>query len=444
MKLNKKLRILVSAMLATSMLASCGIHAGDKDGAGKEGEWKQVYTQDPNETDPIENPEKVIGEDGVNPDALYGNKDEEESKSESKENGDNEGKEEKVEDKEASIIMVGDMLLHQVVSESGQKDDGTYNYDPFFEHVKDDVAAADLAIINEEVILGGPDIGISGYPCFNALYEVGDAIVKAGFDVVLHATNHALDQGKTGLNNCINFWKEHYPDITYTGIYQSQEEQDKICVVEVNKIKIAILNYTYGTNGIPLPDDMPYAVNLLDEEKIRKDVAAAKEQADFVIVCPHWGTEYTLEETEEQKNWCKLFLELDVDLVLGAHPHVVEPVEWYEGEDGHKMLVYYSLGNFINGTSSTESHVGWRYVGAMAKVTIGTDDKGQVVIKDYGVEPLVTQKEKGYGKITTYKLSDYTQELADNNMARNYDSNFSLQFCKDTCKEVFKDLYKED
>ena len=163
---------------------------------------------------------------------------------------------------EVSIVMVGDILLHTPVAESAVQEDGSYNFDAIFSNLSADIQSADLALVNQEVIIGGADLGVSGYPCFNAPYEMGDALVNAGFDVVLHATNHALDQGKKGLTNCLNYWDTTYPDITVLGINESEEEWQNIYVYEQDGIKIAILNYTYGTNGIALPSGMPYAVNL--------------------------------------------------------------------------------------------------------------------------------------------------------------------------------------
>lgn len=434
--IHSKIRPFVTVILFYAVFAfvvsGCGIRAGE-DTDTVMSDWTRVSTAAP-EKDVMDNPESAISDGDINGDVISDDRTDDESSGDGHED-------EQPEPKEVSLVMVGDILLHKAVSDSGLQSDGTYNYDHFFVHVKDDIEAADIALVNQEVILGGLELGISGYPTFNGVYEVGDALVSAGFDVILHATNHALDKGTTGLNNCMNFWKENYPDITYTGINQSQEEQDEITVYEANGIRFAILNYTYGTNGIPMPADMPYAVNLLDEDKIRDDVEKARQQADFIIVCPHWGTEYVLDATDEQKQWCNLFLDLGVDLVLGTHPHVIEPVEWYEREDGHRMLVYYSLGNYINSTSSTERNVGWRYVGAMAKVTITDDGNGNISISDYGVEPLVTQKETGTGGITTYKLSDYTDELAAKNMAKKHQPDFSLQYCKDLCSQVFGDLY---
>ncbi len=337
------------------------------------------------------------------------------------------------------ITMIGDMLLHDAVSQSGLMSDGTYNYDHFFAHVKDDIQKADIAIVNEEVILGGLELGISGYPCFNAVYEVGDALVKAGFNVVLQATNHTIDKGATGVDNCINFWKTNYPNIGVLGINQTAEDVNNIYVYEQGDIKVAILNYTYGTNGIALPTGREYIVNLLDEERIKSDLKKANEIADFVIVCPHWGAEYTYEPVDDQRYWTTIFADNGADLVIGAHPHVIEPVEWVTGVNGNKMLVYYSLGNFISAQDRAP-----RMLGAMANVTIENKENGEVFIKDYGVTPLVTHRIFGSGATTTYKLSDYTDALVSQNTILSHDSSFSIPWMKSVCREVFGDLYKED
>lgn len=338
---------------------------------------------------------------------------------------------------EVTLVMVGDILLHTPVAQSGMQEDGTYNFDAVFANVKDEIAAADLALVNQEVIIGGEELGVSGYPSFNAPYELGDALAGAGFDVVLHATNHALDQGKRGITNCLSFWENDYPDMTVLGIHESKEAQDEIYVYEQDGIRIAILNYTYGTNGIALPSDMPYAVDLLEEEHVAADIAKAKESADFVIVCPHWGTEYRLTPSTEQRHWTNIFLENGVDLVIGTHPHVIEPIEWIEreGEDG--MLVYYSLGNFVNWTSSSGEGIANRMVGGMAEITIGKKEDGKAFILEYGVEPLVCHLAEGTNGVTTYLLSEYTEGLAEENAIIAQDAAFSKEYCEALCEEVW-------
>lgn len=351
--------------------------------------------------------------------------------------------EEQTPDQTVTLKMVGEILLHTPVEESCQKEDGTYDFTDLFANVKEEIQAADIALVNQEVIIGGEELGVSGYPAFNAPYEVADALVDTGFDVILHATNHAMDKGKRGITNCLTNWEASYPEIRILRINESQQAQDTINVFEQNGIRIAILNYTYGLNGIELPSDMPYAVNLLDGEKVRSDIAKAKEQADFIVVCPHWGTEYRLQPDSMQEKWTKIFAECGVDLVIGTHPHVIEPIEWVMDEaSGNQMLVYYSLGNFVNWTSGSGDGVASRMVGGMAEVTIGLDGNGEAVVEDYSIDALVTQVEPGYGGVTTYYLRDYTDELAEKNAIIKQDADFSREYCVELCDKVWGDLWK--
>lgn len=326
------------------------------------------------------------------------------------------------------IVMVGDVLLHDRVQQSGKLEE-EYSYGHIFQNVQEYIMEADLALVNQEVILGGAELGLSGYPAFNGAYEVGDAIVEAGFDVVLHATNHALDKGKKGVLNCISFWEKNYPKVGIVGIHNSEEADEEIYLHKLGEYIVAILNYTYGTNGIEPPSDMPYAVEYWNEERITSDVEKAKQLADFVIVCPHWGTEYVLEETESQKKQAKFLADLEVDLVLGTHPHVIEPVEWVEGTNGNKTLVYYSLGNYINATSGTGEGAANRMLGAMANVILGIENE-ELVVVEYGALPLVAHIGEGFQGCTTYFLEDYTEEQALQNEIVKQDSTFSKEYCE--------------
>ena len=340
-----------------------------------------------------------------------------------------------------SIIMVGDILLHTPVEKAALQEDGSYKFDAIFTNLKEDIQAADLAIVNQEVILGGEELGISGYPAFNAPFTVGDALVEAGFDVVCHGTNHALDKGKKGLLNCISYWKESHPEIGVLGIHDSEESQDNIYIYEQDGIKVAVLNYTYGTNGIALPEDMPYAVDLLTEEKVITDIKKAEELADFTIVCPHWGTEYQLVQSKAQEKWAGIFAEHGVDLVLGTHPHVIQPIaKVTDEESGHEMLVYYSLGNFVNWTSESGAGIANRMVGGMAQVTLERGEDGKVCITEYGVEPVVCHLEQGVNGVTVYKLADYTEELAGENQICLQDNAFSKEYCENLCDEVWSEI----
>ena len=197
---------------------------------------------------------------------------------------------------EYKIIMVGDVLLHTPVEESCLQPDGSYDYDSLFSHTKEEIATADLALVNQEVIIGGADLGISGYPCFNADYSLCDSLVGAGFDVICHATNHAMDKGRAGLINCAEYWRDEYPQITVLGIHDTADTST-FCgadpaIIELGDMRIAVLNYTYGTNGISLPADMPYAVDLLNEEQV---AAFLNRHPEFRVVTP--------EVPFPQRNW---------------------------------------------------------------------------------------------------------------------------------------------
>ena len=340
-----------------------------------------------------------------------------------------------------SIVMVGDILLHTPVEKASLQEDGKYSFAVIFENLQEEIQAADLAIVNQEVILGGEELGISGYPAFNAPYAVGDALVEAGFDVVCHGTNHALDKGRKGLLNCLTFWQESYPDIGVLGIHDSQQSQDDIYVYEQGNMRIAVLNYTYGTNGIALPQDMPYAVDLLEEAKVKMAIQKAEEIADFTIVCPHWGTEYQLKQSSAQEKWARIFAENGADLVLGTHPHVIQPIEKViDEETGKEALVYYSLGNFVNWTSGSGEGIANRMVGGMAQVTL-TLENGEVKISEYGVEPVVCHLEQGVNGVTVYPLSEYTRELAESNEIVKQDDAFSLEYCEELCRKVWNEYY---
>ena len=348
-------------------------------------------------------------------------------------------------DTEITIVMVGDILLHAPVEEAAKRDDGSYNFDFIFENLKKDISSADIAIVNQEVIIGGQELGVSGYPSFNAPYQIADALVYAGFDVVCHGTNHALDKGKSGLLNCCKYWREQHPEITVVGINETEDAYNNIDIVEEKGIKIAILNYTYGTNGIPQPKGMPHAVDILDKDKVERDLKFAEENADFTIVCPHWGTEYNLGVDKSQKYWTEIFRKNGADLVLGTHSHVIEPIEMLEDVgigitnnhgDGD-MLVYYSLGNFVNWTSGKGKGVANRMVGGMADVTLGRNAKGEVVIKSYGVTPVVTHLQKGHEGVIVYPLTEYTDELGKTNEIVKQDPSFSAQYCRELANKVW-------
>ena len=342
------------------------------------------------------------------------------------------------ENEHVDLLMIGDMLIHKPVYKSGFQSDGSLNYDHFFQNIQEDLDEAEIKIVNQETILGGSDLGFSSYPCFNSPQEIGDSEAAAGFNVILHATNHTMDKGYTAIKNTMDFWKNNYPDIKVLGINDNVEEQKNIQLYEQNGFKIALLNYTYGTNGINLPSDKPYLVNLLNEQKVTEDITLAKSIADFIVVLPHWGTEYRYTPDSLQQKYTKLFSDLGVDLVIGTHPHVLENIEIITNEEGHDMLVYYSLGNYVSGQTKRD-----RVIGGMAKVSIEKDyETGECYITEYELDPIVTQQ----GTYTCYKLEDYNDELAKQNRIRNYSgcSNFDMNYINELCTKILGDSFNQE
>lgn len=308
-----------------------------------------------------------------------------------------------------TLLMVGDVLPHQRVWESGQREDGSRNYDHIFANTKKVISAADLAMVDQETPLGGDELGISGYPVFNSPQEIGTAEVGAGFDVILSATNHVVDQGQPGVRNTLDFWRGKHPEATVTGMFDSEEDFDTIRYFDIKGVRIAVLNYTYGTNGIPLPEENPWATAYLDDmDKVYADLAEAREKADLLVVCPHWGEEYMTEPTEYQRDWAQRFADAGVDIIFGNHPHIIEPVEVYKGKDGNETLVFFSTGNFVSSQLEMEKEIG-----CISQATVVKDEDG-LRVESYSFTPVVCHHEYGTG-YSTYLLKDYSQELAERN-----------------------------
>lgn len=343
------------------------------------------------------------------------------------------------------LVAVGDILIHTPLLAEGLQEDGSYDFKFLFEIMKSDFESADIAVVNQESVLGGPEIGYDGYPNFNSPDEVGDAIVDAGFDVVLQATNHSMDVRIEGVHNTIEYWKKKGDAITMLGFNETAEELCKPKYVEKNGIKIAMFNYTYGLNGYVLPEGEEYRVNLLDDanrELIVSEIQKAKEEADFVIVFPHWGNEDWLGEPSDwQVNWANIFTDAGVDLIIGAHPHVLEKVEWIETESGNKSLCYYSVGNYISNQQELNE-----VLGGMATVTIIKDENGTYIDEENtGMVPIVTQNDRRGAKplIQTYRLTDYTEEMAKiHDIYNRFDASFSLERLQNTANEVLGDWIK--
>ena len=329
-----------------------------------------------------------------------------------------------------TLMAVGDNLMHMGVVYSGKQADGSLDYSFLYEGISDFLEHADIKIINQETILGGNERGFSGFPHFNSPTEVGDAIANSGFNVVLHASNHAADQGVEGLFACADFW-DKYPDVLMTGIYADKEKAGEIPLLTVDGITFAILNYTYGPNMETLPKSLEGHLNLLCNynantyqmdfttlhPQVLTDIQKAKELADIVIVCPHWGTEYVTTPSSYEQKFALQMTEAGADLIIGTHPHVVQPVEWITAENGNRALCFYSLGNYV----STQKG-GISMLEALAWVTFHVDEDGVSILEDKtGVIPLVCHYTSSPVRIKNiYPLEDYTSELASSHGIHSY------------------------
>lgn len=247
-----------------------------------------------------------------------------------------------------SLIMVGDGLIHSSVYNDAYKD-GKYDFRPQIELIKPIVSNYDLAFYNQETILGGTSIGLSDYPTFNSPYEFGDAMLDAGFNIVNLASNHTMDRGERAILKSCEYWKNK--DVLTAGSYCSKEEANEIKIKEKNGIKYTMLSYTYGTNGISVPDGKEYLVNLYSDEKAKSDIEKVRNKVDLLLISMHWGVEYRSEPTDEQKRQAEYLASLGADIIIGTHPHVIQPVT-YIGN----TLVIYSLGNFISAQSTNNDY----------------------------------------------------------------------------------------
>jgi poly-gamma-glutamate synthesis protein (capsule biosynthesis protein) len=307
-----------------------------------------------------------------------------------------------------TLIAVGDNLIHkQLIDNAWNNETKQYEFESYYSEVATTIASADLAFINQETLIAGEQFGFSGYPEFNGPNAIGDALVNTGFDVVNHATNHAMDKGERAVLAVIDYWKTQ-PDILLLGLHESEEARDvSKNIVEVHNIKIGFLAYTYGLNGIPLPKNKPFLVSLVNTGIMALEIDELRPLCDFLIVSMHWGNEYEYTPSKWQQELAGFLAEHNVDLVIGHHPHVLQPVRRLEKQDGGTMLCYYSLGNFISAQNENP-----RLLGGMMRITIKQDEHNRTTIENAGLLPLITHYEKNNKNFKVYFLYNYTDGLA--------------------------------
>ena len=302
---------------------------------------------------------------------------------------------------DAELVFVGDAMQHQAQLDAARRPGGEWDYSECFEAVAPWFKIADLAVVNLETPVGpGPH---SGYPCFNAPEHFVHALRDAGFDIFLTANNHTLDRRDRGLRRTIEVLDSN--DIPHLGTYHDAAARDTLlpCIRSVNGIRIGFLNYTYGTNGIEARDGAH--VDYIDRQVMAADIdAARKAGAEIMCVCMHWGDEYRMLPNAEQRDLADWLQQQGVELIIGSHPHVVQPIELREGKDGRRCLVVYSLGNFISNMRTRDTRGGL----AVAVRLVRRPD-GTVEVADAGWQLHFTEPAGGgrnYRVVDAYESKD--------------------------------------
>ncbi|WP_223285080.1 CapA family protein [Paenibacillus sp. PL91] len=284
---------------------------------------------------------------------------------------------------DAVWMAVGDVMMHTPqLPGAYDKAANRYNFDPFFAEVKPILEQGDWVIANLETPIAGVAFGYTGYPSFNAPIELAEALKNAGFNLITNANNHSLDKGESGVLRTLDNLKAL--GIPSKGTASSQKEADRLFLSEKNGIVMGLLAYTYGTNGIPIPEGKPYLVSLIDEQKIKADITKLREAgADLITVSLHFGTEYQTAPNDEQKRLARALVAAGADIIAGSHPHVVQPYEVFEATEanGHvrKGLIIYSMGNFISNQRGETKDYGVIFkVNVRKNMTDGTVDLTEI------------------------------------------------------------------
>lgn len=330
------------------------------------------------------------------------------------------------------MLSVGDNLIHDGIFQQAQKraGEGGYDFSYCYARVKPTIAAADIATINQETIVA-KSYEPSGYPLFNSPQELGAEVVKTGFDVVNLANNHMLDKTAKGLREAIDYWDAS--GLVRTGAYKDEADLNKVEHIEKNGLKIGLVGITQYTNGLTLPNgsELRYILTT-DEATIERKIKAAKESCDVVLVNVHWGSEYTTKPSADQRNLAKKMAQWGANVIIGHHPHVLQPVEWIENSDGTRTLVAYSLGNFIS-----QQNTAARVIGGMLHYSVSKDfSTGKVTVSDVSFETIVTHYVSGTHDVQIYPLSEYTDALAKKQASRIKQADFSVAYIENFVKEV--------
>lgn len=290
----------------------------------------------------------------------------------------------------AEIVFAGDTMQHQRQIDAARRPDGSLDYSTYFTSLKPYISSADFAVVNLETPLGGAPY--SGYPMFCAHDNYVDALTDAGFDLMLSANNHILDRRDKGVRRTIaTFEKKGVP---FLGVYRNRAHRDSVLpmIHDINGFKVAFLNYTYGTNGISKRSDIE--IDYIDRELMAADIKAARESgAEIIAACIHWGDEYKLLPNRAQKNLARFLADQEVELIIGSHPHVIQPMELVrDTSTGRPCLTVYSLGNFISAMRTTDTRGG-----AMVRAKLARDIFGRAYVCEASYRLVFTEPSNANG-----------------------------------------------
>ena len=310
-----------------------------------------------------------------------------------------------------SLAAIGDVMCHNTqYKDAYNSSTDSYDFSYVFEDIQTYIQSADISIGSLETTFAGKDRGYSNYPTFNSPEQLAYDLSEMGLDVLSTAGNHALDKGFSGLSNTLDVLDD--ANISHSGTYRSQEDRDSVLIKDVNGVKVAILSYTYGTNGIPVPSDKEFCVNLIDKDLIKKDIENAKSQnADVIISCMHWGIEYQTTQNDEQEDLANFLFENGVDIILGNHPHVLQPMEKRSVTlaDGtvKDCFVVYALGNFIcdQNSENTRNSI-------ILNLDITKNADGKISIDKVDYVPIYMYKNSNLS-IRKMKLLDIEKSISD-------------------------------
>ncbi|GAB6010560.1 CapA family protein [Viscerimonas tarda] len=331
-------------------------------------------------------------------------------------------------ERKVRLLFAGDAMQHQSQIDAAKTKAG-YDYSSYFRHIKNRIDSADIAIVNLELTLAGKPY--TGYPTFSAPDEFADELKNAGFDVFLTANNHVLDKGKKGLLKTIA--RLDTIGVKHLGSYADREQRSlryPLMLVK-NGIRMALLNYTYGANGIKV--QAPNVVNYIQKDSIRNDIELAKRMnPDIIIANMHWGLEYKLMHNKQQTDWSDFLIQNGVNLVIGGHPHVVQPMEVRKEGDSIKNVIVYSLGNFVSGMKAPNTDGGM-----MLNIDLSKDSTGVVRIDSCNYSLVWVHKpvEEGRIQIQLIPVDEYEDEETGKAFLGEANYNRMMSFAR-TAKET--------